>query len=52
MERGTTLMGIERVRGASLLRLIVVGYGLLAIVVLSGGIYVMLSLVQMLGAEW
>jgi hypothetical protein len=43
-------MGIERMQGASLLRLVAVGYGLLAIVALSGGIYVILSLVRMLAA--
>jgi uncharacterized membrane protein len=45
-------MGIERMHTASLLWLIVVGYGLLALVALSGGIYVILSLVQMLAAGW
>ena len=44
-------MGIERMHAASSLWLIVVGYGLLAIVSLSGGIYVILSLVWMLAAE-
>ena len=43
-------MGIERMYAASLLWLILVGYGLLAIVALSGGIYVILSLVRMLAA--
>ena len=43
-------MDIERMHTASSLWLIVVAYGLLAIVVLSGGIYVILSLVQMLAA--
>jgi hypothetical protein len=45
-------MSVERMRGASLLRLIVVGYGLLAIVALAGGVYVLLSLVRMLAAGW
>lgn len=43
-------MGIERMHAASSLWLIVVGYGLLAIVALSGGVYVILSLVRMLVA--
>ena len=43
-------MGIERMHTASSLWLIVASYGLLAIVALSGGAYVILSLVRMLAA--
>jgi len=45
-------MDIARTQRASLLWLTLVGYGLLAIVALSGGIYVIVSVAQMLAAGW
>jgi hypothetical protein len=45
-------MDIERMQRAPLLWLTLVGYGLLAIVALSSGIYVIASVAQMLAAGW